>query len=214
MLALTFGTETAARATVARIRGIHDRVHGALPQAAGPHPTGAPYSAHDPLLLAWVHLTLVDSMPRAYTRFVGALDEPDVSAYAAESRWTAELIGARPDDLPLNAADVGIRMSAMLESGELAVTETARTLARSVVFPPLAWATGPFGRVHALAAIGDLPPEIRRAYGFAWSDADARALDRWSRRVRAWIGVAPAALRRWKLARRAESMGRARPPMT
>ena len=62
--------------------------------------------------------------------------------------------------------------------------------------------------------IGDLPPEIRRAYGFEWSDRDARALDRWSRRVRAWSGVAPAALRRWRLARRAESMGRAVRPMT
>ncbi|MBI3629639.1 MAG: DUF2236 domain-containing protein [Candidatus Rokubacteria bacterium] len=38
MLRLSFGTEGAARAVVARINAIHDRVHGRLPESAGAFP--------------------------------------------------------------------------------------------------------------------------------------------------------------------------------
>ncbi len=212
MLALTFGSDDDARAAVARIRGIHDRVHGTLGAAAGALPAGAAYSAHDPQLLAWVHLTLIDSVPRAYDRFVAPLGDEQVSRYAVESRWSAELIGARPADLPLTAAEVRVRMDGAVSSGELAITDTARTLARAVVYPPLRWATGPLGHVHALASLGDLPPALRDAYGFSWSASDARSLESWSRRLRKWSLAAPALVRRWGAARRAERGAVERPP--
>jgi uncharacterized protein (DUF2236 family) len=209
MLGLTFGTEDDARRTIAHIRSIHDGVHGHLPDDAGRLPAGAPYSAHDPALLAWVHLTLVESVPGAYARFVQPLSELEMSQYADESRWAAELIGARLADLPATARDVEQRMRAVLESGALSVTDTARELARTVVYPPLGWATGPFARVHALAAIGDLPPALRDAYGFRWDATDARALEAWTRRLRWWHRVAPRWVRQWRLARVAETRIRA-----
>ena len=46
----TYGGREEAEAAIARVRGIHDRVGGALPD-------GAPYAANDPSLLAWVHVT-------------------------------------------------------------------------------------------------------------------------------------------------------------
>src|SRR2546428_3358008 len=61
MLALTFGTPEEAEKAAAGINRIHDRVHGRLAQAAGAFAPGTPYSAHDPALLAWVHVTLIDS---------------------------------------------------------------------------------------------------------------------------------------------------------
>ncbi len=203
MLALTFGSDAEARAAVARIRGIHDRVNGTLPEDAGALRAGAEYSAHDPALLAWVHLTLVDSVPRAYGRFVAPIGDDDVSRYAEESRWSAELIGARPEDLPPTAADVRSRLEQSLGSGALTITDTARTLARAVVNPPLRSMTGPLGRVHALAAVGDLPPAIRDAYGFRWTASDAGSLEAWSRRLQAYSRSAPAVVRRWGPARRA-----------
>src|SRR5262249_44359694 len=73
MLALTFGSPEEAESVAKIINGIHDRVHGTLPVAAGSFPAGARYSAHDPALLAWVHATLVDSFLLTYELFVGPL---------------------------------------------------------------------------------------------------------------------------------------------
>src|SRR5271166_1288622 len=46
----TYGGQADAEAVIARVRGIHDRVHGTLPD-------GSPYAANDASLLAWVHVT-------------------------------------------------------------------------------------------------------------------------------------------------------------
>ena len=51
MLSLTFGDDERRAAAVARIRGIHRSVNGALETAAGPFAAGSRYSAEDPALL-------------------------------------------------------------------------------------------------------------------------------------------------------------------
>ena len=53
---------------------------------------------------------------------------------------------------------------------------------------------------------------IRDAYGFTWTESDARALDRWTRRMRWWHRVAPRSLRQWRQARVAEHRVRASQP--
>ena len=75
MLALTFGTPEESAAAAAGINRIHDRVHGRLPHPAGAFTSGSSYSAHDPALLAWVHVTLVDTFLLTYERFIGPLRE-------------------------------------------------------------------------------------------------------------------------------------------
>ena len=60
--ATTFGSTALAEQTVTGIRHLHDRVCGTLDD-------GRTYSANDPRLLQWVHVTLVDSMLTAYERF-------------------------------------------------------------------------------------------------------------------------------------------------
>jgi uncharacterized protein (DUF2236 family) len=208
MLALTFGSTQQAGDMIRHIRGVHDRVHGTLPQPAGHWPGGAGYSAHDPSLLAWVNLTLVDSVPLVFDRFVAPLDETDVGRYAEQSRWSAELIGVHPDDVPRSAVDLRRRMTEVLESGTLSVTPRARALGRAVVGPPLGWMSGPVGQLHALAAIAWLPPALRDAYGFGWTREDDRRLAAWTRRMRAWSARAPVFVRRWGAARRADRIAR------
>ena len=58
----TFGSTAAAEAMIARVRAVHDRVTGTLPD-------GTPYSASDPDLLAWVHVAEADSFLRAHLRY-------------------------------------------------------------------------------------------------------------------------------------------------
>lgn len=86
----TYGGRPEAEAAIARVRGIHDRVRGMLPD-------GTPYAANDPALLAWVHVTETTSFLNAWIRYA----EPGMSAadqdrYFAETAMMAEALGADP----------------------------------------------------------------------------------------------------------------------
>lgn len=86
----TYGGQAEAEAAIARVRGIHDRVHGVLPD-------GTPYAANDPSLLAWVHVTEATSFLNAWIRYA----EPGMSAsdqdrYFAEMARIADALGAYP----------------------------------------------------------------------------------------------------------------------
>jgi len=74
MLALSFGTDAQREHALHGIRTIHTRVHGQLTQTVGVFPAGTPYSAEDPALVLWVHLTLLESIPLAYERFIRSND--------------------------------------------------------------------------------------------------------------------------------------------
>lgn len=203
MLALTFGTPEESAAAAARINRIHDRVHGQLPQRAGAYSSGSAYSAHDPALLAWVHVTLVDTFLLTYQRFVGPLTPPERDRYCREACHTAPLLGIPPDALPHTAAELSAFMARMLASGELVVTDTARRLADEIVSRALPWPARPFLAVARLPTIGFLPPPIREAYGFEWTRRQERALGVLAATVRRGIVVAPPLLRWWPAARRA-----------
>src|SRR3546814_5290853 len=58
----TYGSREQALALISRVKAIHDHVHGQLPD-------GTPYSAHDPDLLTWVHVTEVTSFLHSYVRY-------------------------------------------------------------------------------------------------------------------------------------------------
>ena len=58
----TFGTVEDAEATIARVRGIHERVRGKDPR-------GRDYRASDPHLLRWVHVAEAHSFLTAYQRY-------------------------------------------------------------------------------------------------------------------------------------------------
>ncbi len=86
----TYGGKADAEAVIARVRGIHDQVRGVLSD-------GAPYSANDPSLLAWVHVTEATSFLNAWMRYA----EPGMSAadqdrYFAEMAEVADRLGADP----------------------------------------------------------------------------------------------------------------------
>ena len=66
MLSLVFGDEAAQARTIAAIRAIHKRVNGQLKTDVGPFPAGTRYSAEDPALLLWVHMTLIESVVFAH----------------------------------------------------------------------------------------------------------------------------------------------------
>jgi uncharacterized protein (DUF2236 family) len=86
----TYGGRPEADAMIARVRRIHDEVRGTLPN-------GSTYSANDPSLLAWVHLTETTSFLGAWIRYA----EPNMSAsdqdrYFVEMARIASALGAAP----------------------------------------------------------------------------------------------------------------------
>jgi uncharacterized protein (DUF2236 family) len=190
MLSITFGTEEEARAVVARINGIHDRVKG---------PT---YSARDPRLLCWVHATLVDSMPLTYELFVGPLSPDEKDRYCAEAADSARLFGIPADLPPRSQSELDDYMKAMLASGELVVSDRARELSRALLAPPLNATAAPFFHLARLATIGLLPPAIREGYRFEWDARQEKKFLRAARLVRTVRPFMPAVVREWPAARR------------
>jgi uncharacterized protein (DUF2236 family) len=199
MLDMTFGDELAARAAANRINRIHDRVNGTLPHAVGAFPAGTPYSAHNPHLLAWVQLTLLDTMPRAYELLVGPLRESEKDAYCLEARPGARMLGIPDSFVPATYHDVSEAVAAALGDGSLVVADTARALARDILRPaiPAPW---PAHSIHRLVTIGLLSPALRRAYDVSWSVRDDEQLEKWSARLRRLSSHAPAFVRRWRAA--------------
>ena len=197
MLSLTFGDEPAAFATARGINAIHDRVHGVLKVDAGRFKAGTPYSAHDPVLLHWVLMTLLDSIPMVYARVVGPLSSEEQDRYCQESARLGRWLGIPEDMLPQSMDEVRTEVARVMASGDLVVTDTARELLRDVLYPPFQLAYWPAAHVTRLSTIGLLDSRLREQYGLAWTDRDARALDRWTRRLRALRSVAPDRIRHW-----------------
>ncbi len=201
MLALTFGTDAAREHALHGIRTIHRRVNGRLPTDVGPFPAGTPYSAEDPELVLWVHLTLLDSIPLAYETFVAPMTPAERDAYCADAAWVAIALGARPDDVPRTWAATCRRMDQTLASGVIAVGPHARELASAVLAPRVGRVVPPAVWLNRLITVALLPPAVRQQYGFAWDARRQRTFERVVRRIRAVRRRSPDLLALWPEAR-------------
>jgi uncharacterized protein (DUF2236 family) len=179
-----------------------------LSQTAGAFAPGSSYSAHDPALLAWVHVTLVDTFLVTYERFVAPLTPADRDRYCLEATVSAPLLGIAPDALPRTAAELSACMERMLASDEIAVTDTARDLADEIVSRGLPWPARPLLALARLPTVGLLPASIREAYGFEWTPRQERALRLLSAATRRSLPLLPPVLRHWPAARRAARRAR------
>jgi uncharacterized protein (DUF2236 family) len=202
MLSVTFGDEEEAIAAAARINVIHDRVFGRLPASAGVFRAGVTYSARDASLLRWVHATLLDSIPLAYELLVAPLAADERERYCVEAAVMEPLLDIPAGSLPRNIGELDAQMRDMLDSGRIAVTHRSRALARAILFPPRWRLLWPLFRPIQLITIGLLPAPLRHAYGFEWSDRDARALTRWTTALK-WVRrLTPPSVREWRVSRK------------
>ncbi len=203
MLALTFGGEEGAARAARGINAIHDRVHGRLAQPEGLYHAGATYSAHDPALLRWVHATCLHAFIRAYECYVAPLRPEERDRYCAESSAVEPLLGIPDGYLPRSAAELSAYLGAMLASGEIVVTDTARRLAGEMLAPPGFRWLWPATWMFRVTALGLLPAPIRDAYGHRWAPRHERALRLLAWSVRHALPLLPSALRHWPAARAA-----------
>ena len=168
MAVLIFGTSHEANAMARNINRLHHTVQGTLPESIGRYPAGEPYSAMEPLALLWVHIVFVDSMLTAYKSFVGPLSEAACEQYWQESCSYARLLGLTDATLPATYADVQQYMHEVLASGEVAIGPAAHFISQKVLYPPMPWLRKPLWAIVRLITVGQLPADIRQAYGLDW----------------------------------------------
>ncbi len=145
--ATTYGNTETAEQLIGVVRSIHDRVEGTAPD-------GRPYSANDPHLLLWVHVTEVDSFLGAYQRYgAGNLTDAECDQYVAEMAVVAERLGA--ENVPKTAA--GLAETIEMFRPECELGDQAKDCFKFLLRPPVPLATvGAYGLISA-ASIGMLP---------------------------------------------------------
>ncbi len=203
MQQLCFGSERQVVAAAARINAIHDGVHGQLPERAGIFAAGTPYSAHDPALLTWVHATLLDLNLRVYELLVTPLSVGEKDRYCLEASAIEGHFGIPEGRLPRSVSELRRYMDTMFASGEISVTDIARTLARAIVYPQVSPVAAPAISVMRLTTIGLLPPSIRADYGLPWSARCETLLRGSAAVIRTLLPLAPSVFRHWPAARAA-----------
>jgi uncharacterized protein (DUF2236 family) len=152
-----FGTTRQAQALGARVRAIHGPMHGV------DRVTGQPYAADDPVLLLWIHATLVESFLAAYRRFVGPLDPEEADRYVAEMVRQAELVGLGADQVP--ATEAGNQAFTDSCRGLLVATGHSLEALTTVLNPPLPPWRRPVWWVVGQAAVSLLPEYATELYG-------------------------------------------------
>jgi uncharacterized protein (DUF2236 family) len=165
--ALTFGSRQEALAAATRINELHERIHGLDPV------TGRRYDALDPSLLLWVHACLVESALLFERLTVGALSAAGRQRFHEEQMLAAELLRLPRSAIPATVPELEAYVAATAASGELLVTDAARSVARLFLDPPRDAQWRPVLALVARLAFGTLPEEVREGYGFRWGPAKA-----------------------------------------
>ena len=158
--AITFGTRSEAQAAATRINEIHERINGV------DDVTGRPYDALDPELLLWVHACLVQSALLFERLTVGRLDARGRQRFHEEQMLAAELVRLPRDRIPPTVEALDAYVADVVGSGELVVTDAARSVAELFLDPPREAEWRPVLKGVARLAFGTLPERVRAGYGF------------------------------------------------
>src|SRR5260370_6135914 len=155
---VTFGERAVALQAAARVRRIHNHVHGI--DAA----TGRPYTASDPALLLWVHVALVQSSLAAGWAFGTPLSAKDSDRYLEEMMVAAELVGVPGPLIPASVTELERYVASVRP--ELSCTPAARKSMAYLLDPPgLDEETAEFCQDVRDGAIAVLPEWARQMYG-------------------------------------------------
>lgn len=166
---IVYGEREDADEKTARVRHVHSRVRGTLPESVGRFPAGTPWAADDPALLLWIVATLADSGALVYERHVGHLNRAARDAYWEDYRLVGSLFGLADADMPATSRDLEGYVRDMLHGDVLHVSDAARELGVEVVLhPPVPLAVRPLLELANFVIVGLLPARIRRQYGLSW----------------------------------------------
>lgn len=166
------GTREEADEALAGVRRLHERVKGTLPEAAGVHPAGAPYSAFDPELMLWTLAVIADSGREMYETLVRPLSDAEREGLWQDYVRFGELFGLPRSEAPASFGEFSAWWEAKLSSPDLHATPHALEMAPLVAFeqPVPAAARGNLAAQNHLIK-GTLPPRVREIFGIRWTRA-------------------------------------------
>jgi uncharacterized protein (DUF2236 family) len=170
------GTRAEADEALAMVRRMHESIKGELPEAAGPHPAGTPYSAFDPELMLWTLAVIADSGRALYETMVRKLDEDELERLWQDYVLFGELFDLPRGEVPSTHREFREWFDGKLAAPGLQATEHGLEMAPLVAFeqpvPPLARGNLALQN-HVIR--GTLPPRVRNIFGIAWSPAHEAA---------------------------------------
>jgi uncharacterized protein (DUF2236 family) len=165
---IAFGSRADADRLTRRVRAMHRRVSGKLPESIGAYDAGTTYRADDPELLLWVLFSLVDSALVVYRKYVRSLTRAEEAAFWEDYKVVGRLFGLKRGELPDTLEDLDAYRRRMLDGDELHVTDWARRRARQIVLaPPVPLLARPLLETVNFTTIALLPDSIREQYGFS-----------------------------------------------
>jgi uncharacterized protein (DUF2236 family) len=149
---VVYGTSAEAAARVATVQRVHQRVVGVAPD-------GRAYSANDPELLEWVHVTEYLAIAAAYRRFaLFPLSRADLDRYVAEVAVVGKAMGVETPPRSWDELDAAFqRFRPQLAVGEQAVV-AVRFLQHPPGLPDIARAAW---RTVWAGGVACLPPTAR-----------------------------------------------------
>lgn len=170
------GTRAEADKALARVRHLHEGIAGTLPEAAGTHPAGTPYSAFDPELMLWTLAVIADSGRAMYETLVRPLSEAEREQLWQDYVRFGELFDLPRGEVPGSYREFRAWWEGKLASPDLRVTAHGLEMAPLVAFrqPVPLVARGNLA-VQNLVIKGTLPPRVREIFGIPWSRAHERS---------------------------------------
>ncbi|TLM75035.1 oxygenase MpaB family protein [Pseudarthrobacter sp. NamB4] len=158
---VTYGSTEAAGNASRRVRQLHEAVHGTYSDNSGAE---RGYSANDPELASWIHLTFTDAFLTAHKLWGGSIPGgPD--AYVKEWAQAGSLMGV--EDPPLCEEDMHRQLDRWYESGELRGDARVAETVEFIRNPPLNRLLRPGYRVLFAGAVYSLEPRYRQMLGLA-----------------------------------------------
>lgn len=174
----TYDHAERGQAAIDRVRSIHDRLRGVLPD-------GTLYRVSDPTLLAWVHVTETASFLDAWIRYAEpSMSLADQDAYISEMARIGRALGADP--VPTNRAEA----EALIQSMRPALKADARTreVAQLVLRQRIGGPAENFAGGLIMAAGSDLLPDwARRMHGLPAASFPTGAAVRTTQRLMDWV---------------------------
>jgi uncharacterized protein (DUF2236 family) len=185
---ILLGTREEADQALAAVERLHERVKGALPEAAGAHAAGTAYSAFDPELMLWTLAVIADSGRAMYETMVRPLSEAEREGLWQDYVRFGELFGLPRSEVPSSYREFSGWWQERLSSPHLQATQHGLEMAPLVAFeqPVPAAARGNVAAQNHIIK-GTLPARVRRIFGIHWSgahEASFRAMTAAHRRAR------------------------------
>jgi uncharacterized protein (DUF2236 family) len=156
----TFADRADALAIIERVKEVHSHVKGTLPD-------GSPYSANEPHLLAWVHVTEALCFLDAWIRYAEPnMSKADQDSYFAQFATIAQMLGADPVPYSRVEAEALVRRMRPALMANARTHEVARLVLNQTAPAPV---IEPVQRMIMEAAVDLLPVWAMRMHGLSGS---------------------------------------------